>query len=203
MLDKEKNKQFFDTVLHDFKNAELVLSHLPKAVSIFGSARIPKNSVYYQKAFELSSLLSDRGYSIITGGSGGIMEASNKGADDSIGLRIQLSNEQKTNLYVKTPVNFHYFFTRKSSFLKYSKALIYFPGGWGTMDELFEVLCLMQTKEMETKPIILFGVDFFSKLEDFFQVQIEEGLLSKEDLDIYYITDNLEEAITHIENNLN
>lgn len=195
---KEKDIWRIFKIIGDFTDAYDELSTLPPAVSIFGSARTPKDDKYYQLAFEISQKLSDEGYAIITGGGGGIMEAGNKGADVSVGLNIELPKEQKTNPFVKISLRFRYFFTRKVTFLKYSVAFVVMPGGFGTLDELSEALCLVQTNKVGNFPIILFGKEFFTPLEEFFKTMLAHNYIDKEDLNAYIITDSVDEVISYV-----
>ena len=169
------------------------------SVSIFGGARMRKGSPYYRDASRLSEILSSRGYSIITGGGPGIMEAANRGAQKaggkSIGLSISLPQEQGTNAYVGTTVEFNYFFARKVMFVKYACGIIGMPGGFGTLDEIFEALTLVQTKKIRNVPVVLFGSSFWSGLVDWLASQpVEQRLLSRRDLRLFYVTDDPEEA---------
>ena len=195
---KEKDLSRLFKVIGDFTDVYEELSILPPAVSIFGSARISNDNKYYKAAYEISTILSQRGYAIITGGGGGIMEAGNKGAKVSVGLHIKLPKEQKVNKFVKLSLKFRYFFTRKVSFLKYSVAFVVMPGGFGTLDELSEALCLVQTKRMGKFPIILFGKSFFEPLEDFFRMMLEHEYIKKNDMQLYLITDSIEEVVEYI-----
>ncbi len=198
---KEKDLWRMFKVISDFTDVYDELSTLPPAVSIFGSARTPEDHECYTTTVEISKRLSDEGYAIITGGGGGIMEAGNKGAKISVGLNIELPQEQKQNPFVTIPLRFRYFFTRKVSFLKYSVAFIVMPGGFGTLDELSEALCLVQTERIGNFPIILFGKEFFEPLEKFFQTMLEHQYISDEDLNRYLITDSIDEAIEYIKQN--
>ncbi len=195
---KKKDKKRLFKILGDFINVYSKLNTLPPAISIFGSARLNKNDTYYVSAYKLSQLLSDEGYAIITGGGSGIMEAANKGAKISVGLHIELPNKQPINQFVKIPLHFRYFFTRKVSFIKYSVAFIVFPGGYGTLDELSEALCLVQTKRMGKFPIVLFGKSFFEPLEDFFKVMLSHNFIDKQDMQSYLITDSIDETVQYI-----
>jgi uncharacterized protein (TIGR00730 family) len=197
---KEKDTWRIFKIIGDFTDAFDQMSSLPPAISIFGSARTPKDDKYYKTTVEISQKLSEKGYAIITGGGGGIMEAGNKGAKISVGLHIELPKEQSINPFVKIPLRFRYFFSRKVTFLKYSVAFIVMPGGFGTLDELSEALCLVQTKRVGTMPIILFGSDFFTPLEEFFKVMLQNNYINEEDLNTYLITDSVDEAIDCIEN---
>jgi len=185
-------------VISDFTDAFDELEDVPPAVSIFGSAREKPGHYYYEKATEISKGLSDKGYAIITGGGPGIMEAANKGAKISIGLNIELPHEQHTNPYVKIPLKFKYFFTRKVTFLKYSVATVMMPGGFGTLDELSEVLTLVQTKRMSQIPIVFFGSEFYKPLLDFYEKMLEMKYISPEDKNLYLLTDDVEEAVDYI-----
>jgi uncharacterized protein (TIGR00730 family) len=169
------------------------------SVSIFGGARMRKASPYYRDAMQLSELLAGRGYSIITGGGPGVMEAANRGAQKangkSIGLSIRLPHEQGTNPYVGTVVEFNYFFARKVMFVKYACGIVGMPGGFGTLDEIFEALTLVQTKKIRNVPVVLFGRDFWAGLVDWLATRpVEERLLSQRDLRLFHVTDDPEEA---------
>ena len=188
-------------VLSDFTDAFEELDDLPPAVSIFGSAREKPGDFYYEKAVEISKGLSEKGYAIITGGGPGIMEAANKGAKISVGLNILLPHEQVTNPYVKTSLKFKYFFTRKVTFLKYSVATVMMPGGYGTLDELSEVLVLVQTGKMSKIPIVFFGKEYYQPLMDFFQNMLEYKHIDKDDLNLFLVTDDVDEAVEHIYQN--
>lgn len=196
--DQQKDIWRMFRIISDFTDAFEQLSSLPKAVSIFGSARTPRDDKYYKSAVKISKALSKEGFAVITGGGGGIMEAGNKGAKISVGLNIKLPKEQKENKYVKHSLNFKYFFTRKVSFIKHSKAFVVMPGGFGTLDELSEALCLVQTKRMEQFPIVLFGKEFFKPLEEFFKVMLKENYIDKDDLNSYIITDDINEVVSYI-----
>jgi uncharacterized protein (TIGR00730 family) len=196
---KEKDTWRLFRFLAEFTEVFDQLSSLPPAISIFGSARTKTDDKYYQIAYEISSLLSNDGYAIITGGGGGIMEAANKGGGTySVGLNIQLPHEQKTNPFVKISLHFKYFFIRKVSFMKYSVGFIVMPGGFGTLDELSEALCLVQTKTIGNFPIVLFGTEFFKPLEDFFRQMLQHNYIEKNDLDYFLITDSIHEAVAYI-----
>ena len=188
-------------VISDFTDAFEELENLPPAISIFGSAREKRDGFYYKKATEISKKLSDKGYAIITGGGPGIMEAANKGAKISVGLNIELPHEQKTNPYVKIPLKFKYFFTRKVTFLKYSVGTVMMPGGFGTLDELSEVLTLVQTKRMSKIPIVFFGSKFYKHLLEFFNTMLEHNYIDKSDLNLFLVTDDVDEAVDYIYKN--
>ncbi|HMQ06966.1 MAG TPA: TIGR00730 family Rossman fold protein [Saprospiraceae bacterium] len=182
------------------------LNSLDPCVSIFGSARTKPDHEYYKKAVEIAKRLSEEGYGIITGGGPGIMEAGNKGAylsgGLSVGLNIDLPFEQSHNAYIDPDKNLEhrYFFVRKVMFVKYAQAFIVMPGGFGTLDELFEVLTLIQTKKITRVPMILFGKSYWQGLVDWiFKVMYEEeNNISKKDLDLVLLTDDIEEVVQHI-----
>jgi len=176
------------------------LHHYENAVTMFGSARIKPNHKMYHAAEETARLLAENGYAVITGGGPGIMEAGNRGAymakGESVGLNIELPYEQKPNPYIRTLINFHYFFCRKVMFVKYARAVVIFPGGFGTMDELFESLTLVQTGRMSKVPIILFGSYYWKGLEDWFRgMLVQEHCIDENDLYIYNIVDEPEDVI--------
>ncbi len=186
-------------VISDFTDAFDELEDIPPAISIFGSARVDENNRYYRKALELSQKLSDKGYAIITGGGGGIMEAGNRGAENSIGLNIKLPHEQHTNPYVKTELQFDYFFTRKVTFLKYSVGSIIMPGGFGTLDELSEILTLIETNKMSAIPVAFYGKEFFAPLMDFYKNMQKEEMINKENLDLFILSDDVDEIVSYLD----
>ena len=188
-------------VISDFTDAFEELDDLPPGISIFGSAREKPGEYYYEKATEISKGLSNKGYAIITGGGPGIMEAANKGAKISVGLNILLPHEQVTNPYVKTGLKFKYFFTRKVTFLKYSVGAVMMPGGYGTLDELSEVLTLVQTKRMSRIPIVFFGREYYKPLLDFFDKMLEYRHINPEDKELFLVTDDVDEAVEYIYQN--
>ncbi len=188
-------------VLSDFTDAFEELEDIPPAISIFGSAREKPGSYYYEKATEISKKLSNKGFAIITGGGPGIMEAANKGAKISIGLNIELPHEQHINPYVKIPLKFRYFFTRKVTFLKYSVGTVMMPGGFGTLDELSEVLVLIQTKKMSKIPVVFFGSEFYKPLLKFFDTMLEYGYIDEKDKKLYLVTDDVDEAVEYVVKN--
>ncbi len=179
------------------------MNKIGPCVSIFGSARTRPEDKYYKKAVELAYCLSQEGFGIITGGGPGIMEAGNRGASMndglSVGLNIELPHEQGNNPYIRPDkvLNFNYFFVRKVMFVKYAQAFIAFPGGFGTMDELFEVLTLIQTGKIERVPVILFGSDFWGDMRDWIQKRLcdEFKTVSPKDMDLVPVTDDIEEVI--------
>jgi hypothetical protein len=172
-------------------------------VTIFGSARLPPSNHYYQESVKIARELAHRKLAVVTGGGPGIMEAANRGATEasgkSVGLNIELPFEQQGNRYANVPLHFHYFFSRKVCFVKYSVAFIFMPGGFGTMDELFEVLTLVQTTRIPRFPLILFGREYWSGLLEWIKSTTEaNGMISPGDLDLLHITDSSDEAVSII-----
>jgi uncharacterized protein (TIGR00730 family) len=177
-----------------------LLAELPRAVSIFGSARTKPGSEEYELAVDISARLADAGYAVITGGGPGIMEAGNKGAHEnggvSVGLGIELPFEQGMNEHVDIGVEFRYFFVRKTMFVKYSQAFVVMPGGFGTLDELFEAVTLVQTKKITRFPIVLVGTEYWGGLVDWIRnTMVPSNKISPEDPDLLYLTDDPEEAV--------
>jgi len=171
------------------------LRKVEPAISILGSARMKKDNPYYEKCIELGKLLSDNGFNIITGGGSGIMEAGSIGGSQGkskvVGLNIKLPHEQQPNEYQDLSLIFDYFFVRKVMFSKYSFAFIFMPGGFGTLDELFTVLTLIQTRKMQRFPMILFGKDFWQGMLDWIgKEQLKNAYISQEDLELLHITDD-------------
>jgi uncharacterized protein (TIGR00730 family) len=168
-------------------------------VTVFGSARFNQDHPYYTKARELSAAIAKLGFTIMTGGGPGIMEAANRGAKDvggkSLGCNIILPMEQKHNPYLDKFVNFKYFFIRKVLMLKYSYAFIIMPGGFGTLDEMFEAMTLIQTKKIEDFPVIIFSKEYHKELTEHFNLMIDKKTISTEDLKLFLVTDSVEEVI--------
>lgn len=192
-------------IMAEFVTGYEKLSKIGPSVSIFGSARTKPEDPYYKLAEEVAFKLTQNGYGVITGGGPGIMEAGNKGAyrgkGTSVGLNIELPFEQHDNPWIDNDKNleFHYFFVRKVMFVKYSQGFIVMPGGFGTMDELFEAITLIQTKKIGRFPIVLVGRDFWSGLLDWIKkTLIAEGNISEEDLNLFRIVDTADEAIDHL-----
>ena len=179
------------------------LAKLPKAVTVFGSARTKPEDASYQMAEELGRKLAECAYAVITGGGPGIMEAANKGAHEgdglSVGLGIELPHEQGLNKYVDLGLNFRYFFARKTMFLKYSQAFVCLPGGMGTMDEFFEVLCMVQTGKVTNYPIVLMGTEYWSGLLEWIKNTLAAGgYINEDDQGLFLLTDDPDEAVAHI-----
>jgi uncharacterized protein (TIGR00730 family) len=185
-------------IMSEFVEGFDALAHIPPSVAIFGSARTKPDDPMYAVAVETARLLAKAGFGIITGGGPGIMEAANKGAQEgdnvSIGCNIELPFEQPSNQYHDISLDFSYFFVRKTMFIKYSNAFIIFPGGFGTMDELFEALTLIQTKKVSHFPVILYRSEYWKGLIDWLRnTMLIEGKVSAEDLDLLYVSDDPEE----------
>jgi len=191
-------------IMAEFVDSFETLSQLGPAVTIFGSARMKPNNPYYHAAAELARGLAQQNLAIITGGGPGIMEAANKGAaaakGKSVGLNIELPREQSGNRYANIPIHFHYFFSRKVCFVKYSIAFVFMPGGFGTLDEFFEVLTLVQTQRIPEFPLILFGRSFWDGLLHWMKKRMEvaDHFISPGDLSLVTITDDPQEAIARI-----
>ena len=187
-------------IMGEFVEGFDTLAQVGPAVSIFGSARTTRDDPIYAAAEEVGQRLSQAGFAVITGGGPGIMEAANKGAyeagGDSVGCNIELPFEQGMNAYVRTAINFRYFFVRKTMFVKYAEAFVIFPGGFGTMDELFEALTLIQTGKVRDFPIVLIGRAYWQGMLDWLRdAMLGEGKISANDLDLLFVTDSPQEAV--------
>ncbi len=184
------------------------MAYIGPAISVFGSARTRPENRYYQLAERTGAAMVEAGFSVITGGGPGIMEAANKGAYEangtSVGLNISLPMEQRGNPYVTHALNFHYFFCRKVMFVKYALGVICFPGGFGTMDEFFESLTLMQTEKTDRRPVVLMGSDYWTPLIDWMRSTMLEGFetISGGDMDLFILTDDPEECVDFIKQTL-
>lgn len=190
-------------IMGEFVEGVEGLHDLGPAVSIFGSARTAPDDPQYKKAQALAARFAKNGFAVITGGGGGIMEAANKGAADaggtSVGLNIHLPFEQKPNPYATIQMEFKYFFIRKVMFIKYAAAYVVMPGGFGTLDELFEVMTLVQTRRIRPFPIILVGSDYWSGLIAWLRKQLlGHASISESDMDIIQIFDDPEEIVDHV-----
>lgn len=190
-------------IMAEFVEGFETLSEVRPAVTIFGSARIRKDEVLYEKTYELAKLFAKNSFNVITGGGGGVMEAANKGAKDggakSIGINIELPFEQKPNIYSNVRLSYRYFFVRKVMFLKYAVAYIVMPGGFGTLDEFFEAITLIQTKKTRPFPVILYHTEYWQGLIDWMRDQMlgHEKIL-KEDLDIFKMMDDPQEIVDYV-----
>jgi uncharacterized protein (TIGR00730 family) len=190
-------------ILSEFVEGFDTLSDLPPAVSMFGSARAKIGSVEWELAERLARALAEAGFAVITGGGPGVMEAANKGAREagglSVGLGIELPFEQGMNDYVDIGIDFRYFFARKTMFVKYAQAFCVLPGGFGTLDELFEALTLVQVGKVTRFPVVLLGSSYWQGLVDWLrEVMLAENKIGPEDLDLLYVTDDVESAVRHI-----
>ncbi len=195
-------------IIADFVKGFDELGDLGPTVTIFGSARTAENDVYYQKTQTLAAMLAKKGFNIMSGGGPGIMEAANRGAQtnahvESVGLNIDLPSEQVINPYTTKELHFEYFFSRKVMLVKYSMAYVIFPGGFGTLDELFESLTLVQTRKVTGVKIFLVGIEFYQPLITFIETRLlRDGMIDKEDLEIINLTDDLEYICNEIEKSL-
>jgi uncharacterized protein (TIGR00730 family) len=191
-------------VMAEFVEGYERLVHIPPSVSIFGSARTDPGHPWYELTSQTAKALSEAGYSVVTGGGPGIMEAANKGAKEgpslSVGLNIVLPNEESANVYQDISLRFRHFFTRKVMFVKYASAYVVMPGGFGTLDELAEILALVQTGKTRKIPIILVCKTFWKDLIAWFKsTLVEEGMINAEDLNLYNIVDTPEEVVAALE----
>ena len=181
-----------------------LLAELPRAVSVFGSARTPADHPHYAAGVAIGAALAQAGYAVVTGGGPGAMEAANRGACEagglSVGLGIELPFEQELNEWVDLGITFRYFFVRKTMFVKYAQAFVILPGGFGTLDELFEALTLVQTRKVTRFPVILFGTEYWSGLLDWIRdTMAATGTISPADLDLLTVTDDVAEVIAAIQ----
>jgi uncharacterized protein (TIGR00730 family) len=181
-----------------------LLAELPRAVSVFGSARTPRDHPHYATGVALGAALAQAGYAVITGGGPGAMEAANRGASEagglSVGLGIELPFEQELNEWVDLGISFRYFFVRKTMFVKYAQAFVILPGGFGTLDELFEALTLVQTRKVTRFPVILFGSEYWAGLVDWVRSTMAgQGTISPSDLELFTVTDDIDVAVAEIQ----
>uniref|UniRef100_UPI000CEC458F LOG family protein n=1 Tax=Blastococcus atacamensis TaxID=2070508 RepID=UPI000CEC458F len=210
LLDRSGGSDFLHTdpwrvmrITSEFVEGFGLLAELPRAVSVFGSARTPRDHPHYAAGVELGAALVDAGYAVITGGGPGAMEAANRGASEaggmSVGLGIELPFEQELNEWVDVGISFRYFFVRKTMFVKYAQAFVILPGGFGTLDELFEALTLVQTRKVTRFPVILLGTEYWSGLIDWIRdTMVAGGTVSPGDLDLITVTDDVAEAVAAI-----
>ncbi|MCC5907937.1 MAG: TIGR00730 family Rossman fold protein [Balneolaceae bacterium] len=206
-FDAESNKDLWSIfkIMGEFVDGYDSLLKIGPCISIFGSARLKPGTEYYEMAVETAISIAENGFGVITGGGPGIMEAANKGAykknGKSVGLGIDLPQEQGVNRFV-TPdyeINFKYFFVRKVMFVKYAQGFIVFPGGFGTLDELFETLTLIQTQKIDRIPIVLVGIEYWKGLTDWLQDKlVADGYISESDLELFFLTDDAEEAVRFV-----
>lgn len=217
--EKPAQEHFTDTdtwrimrISSEFVHAFEIMSRVGPAIAIFGSARITEGAPYYEATQEVSRKLAESGWAVITGGGPGLMEAANKGAQEgnpnpddrlvSLGLNIELPFEQDLNPYVDTGIRFRYFFCRKTNFVKYASGFVIFPGGYGTLDELFEALTLVQTRKIQNFPIVLFGKEYWSGLLDWLRnTMVPCGTILPADVDMIHLTDDPDEVVRYIREN--
>lgn len=192
-------------IANEFQRGFDFISRYPKSVTFYGSARFKPSNTHYKDARRLAFALSERGFAIVTGGGPGIMEAANRGAADaggpSLGLNIELPHEQVLNPYITDSISFHYFFSRRTALSFAAEAYVFYPGGYGTLDEFFEIMTLVQTKKIAPIPIILVGGDFWKPLNEFLSdmLRMRHGAIDKKDLDLYKILDDHSEIIKIVE----
>lgn len=191
-------------IMAEFVDGFETMSQVGKAISVFGSARTRQRAPHYRAAREVGARLARAGFAVITGGGPGIMEAANRGAHEagglSVGLNIALPHEQKPNPFQSVGVEFHYFFVRKVMFVKYSLGLICFPGGFGTLDEFFESMTLIQTEKSPVRPVVLFDTAYWRPMVNFMEKTLFEkyATISRRDLDLFFLTDDIDEAVEHV-----
>ncbi len=191
-------------IMAEFVEGFDTLEKTKNAVTVWGSARVKENDEWYKKAVETGKILAEKGYTVITGGGPGIMEAANRGASlangDSIGINIELPHEQKPNPYIKTLISCRYFFTRKVMFVKYAKGFIIFPGGFGTLDEFTETITLIQTERIHKFPVVLVGSDYWKGLAEWIEKNaLGRNYIDSEDMKIFCIVDEPEDTVRCIE----
>jgi uncharacterized protein (TIGR00730 family) len=200
ILSELTDEQRVERIADELRQGFEALSHIGKAVSIFGSARTPRDDPRYAAARALARRLGEEGYAIITGGGPGIMEAANRGARDagvpSVGLGIELPHEQGLNEWVDVPLAFHYFFTRKVMFVRYASGFVVYPGGFGTLDEMFEAATLRQTEKIRYFPIVLMGSDYWGGMVRWLrEAVLAEGNIDAEDVSALAVCDRIEPAL--------
>jgi uncharacterized protein (TIGR00730 family) len=191
-------------VMRDFLRGFRALHFVGPCVTVFGSSRIKQNDPHYELARKMGAAIARLGFTVMSGGGPGIMEAANRGAKEvggrSVGCTIELPSEQPTNAYLDRCVRMHYFFARKALLVKYSYAFVVMPGGAGTLDELFEAVTLIQTGKIKNFPIVIMGTDYWKELIGFINKMEKHGMIAPADLRLIYATDSIEEAIAHIRN---
>jgi uncharacterized protein (TIGR00730 family) len=203
---RSRLEEFFTLlrVMRDFLRGFRTLHFVGPCVTVFGSARIKPGDPYYELARKMGGAIARLGFTVITGGGPGIMEAANRGAKEaggrSVGCTIELPSEQPTNAYLDRCVRLHYFFVRKTLLVKYSYAFVVMPGGAGTLDELFEALTLIQTAKINDFPIVVMGVNYWKELLHFIETMAQRKMIAAQDLSLIYATDSIDNAIAHIQN---
>ena len=205
---EENSKRRTSQVTEELTKGFAFINSYPRSVTFFGSARFKEDHPYYKKAQKISKRVFDEGFAVVTGGGPGIMEAANRGAvngdtkNRSLGICIELPNEQRTNPYVTRSIDFKFFFTRKVILTFSAEAYIYFPGGFGTLDEFFEIVTLIQTNKIERVPIVLVGNEFWKPLDEFIKKILYEkyDTINEKDMDLYTITEDGDEILEIIKN---
>ena len=189
-------------VMRDFIRGFRVLHFVGPCVTVFGSARIKSDNEYYQLARKMGAAIAQLGFTVMTGGGPGIMEAANRGAKDvggrSVGCNIALPHEQRPNGYLDRFVTMHYFFVRKMLLVKYSYAFVILPGGAGTLDEMFEAITLIQTRKMKNFPVVIMGTDYWDEILPFIDKMAKAGMIAPSDLELVHATNSVDDAIAHI-----
>lgn len=193
-------------VLMEFIRGFRTLHFVGPCITVFGSARFNEQHEYYQQARTVGYNLGEMGFSVMTGGGPGIMEAANRGAKESgttsIGCNIKLPHEQKANPWLDVTIDFEHFFVRKVMLVKYSLGFVIMPGGMGTLDELFETVTLIQTKKITNFPIVVMGTEYYRDIQELIEVMIERGTISEQDQRLLLFTDSVEEAMAHLKRNV-
>lgn len=201
---RSRIREFFTLirVMRDFIRGFRVLHFVGPCVTVFGSARIKSDSSYYKLARRMGSAIAQLGFTVMTGGGPGIMEAANRGAKDvggrSVGCNIELPHEQRPNAYLDRFVTMHYFFVRKMLLVKYSYAFVIMPGGAGTIDEMFEALTLIQTRKIKSFPVVIMGTDYWDEILPFINRMAKAGMIAASDLELVHATNSVDDAIAHI-----
>lgn len=204
---QSRRKEFYFTVkvAWEFIKGFRTLHFVGPCITIFGSARLGENTPEYQQTVEIAGRISQLGFTIMTGGGPGIMEAANRGAREvggrSVGVNIELPFEQKPNPYLDRSVDIRYFFVRKVLLLKYSYGFVIMPGGFGTLDEFFETITLIQTKKISQFPIVIMDREYHARLMDYIDRMVEKGTVSPSDRDLYLYTDSIDEAVKYLHEN--
>jgi uncharacterized protein (TIGR00730 family) len=198
-----KEFSFVWKAMYQFIRGFRTLHFVGPCISVFGSARTEPSHPVYKQSYEIGKRIAAMGFTVMTGGGPGVMEAANKGAFEnggqSVGCTIRLPREQKNNAYMHRSVDFSYFFVRKVLLVKYSHAFVVMPGGFGTLDELFETLTLIQTGILHNFPVVVIGSNYYAELWVFIEKMIQEGTIDSKDLHLIKVTDNIDEAMKHIE----
>ena len=200
---EEEDERRSDRIRAEIDGAFDALRDIENGVSLFGTARVPEDHPWYELTRETAACLVKHGFSVITGGGPGLMEAANRGAKEaggeSIGLNIELPHEQEPNAYLTRSLNFHYFFARKLMFVRYARAFVIMPGGFGTLDEMFEALTLIQTERIQHFPVILVGSEFWSPLLEWIDRGLEDnGLISPGDKELLMLVDDPHDVCAHV-----